>query len=172
MEDDKREPEEIVGSQSHRGSVSVSKTIRLLEAVIKQIGIDGKVEAFEDSEIVKITIDSNGENPALGLLIGKHGETLDAIQTIANVVLRREGDRRKVFVDAEQYRKRRESILREIAERAAEKAIHTGRSVLLRPMNSYDRRIVHLELCNNKSVYTESEGEEPNRKIRVTPKEQ
>jgi spoIIIJ-associated protein len=107
----------------------------------------------------------------LGLAIGKHGQTIDAIQYLANaVVWRGRGDERKaVVVDAAGYRARREATLDALAKRSAERAISSGRSVELDPMTAVERKVVHLALKETDGVVTRSEGTEPNRFVVIDP---
>jgi spoIIIJ-associated protein len=107
----------------------------------------------------------------LGLLIGRHGQTIDAIQYVANVIAWRvHGDRRKdVVVDAAGYRERRRATLEALAERSAARAKTAGERVALEPMTSIERRIVHLCLKDVAGVSTHSEGEEPYRYVVVEP---
>ena len=104
------------------------------------------------------------------MLIGHHGDTLDAFQYLANLAANREfksGDKNhnRVTVDIEDYRSKREQTLRALARRMANKAIKYGRSVMLEPMNPYERRIIHSEIQNIEGVATNSIGSENNRKV-------
>ena len=104
-------------------------------------------------------------------MIGKHGQTIDAIQYLANaVVWRGRGDERKaVVVDAAGYRARREEALASIADRSAERAVSTARSVELDPMTAVERKVVHVHLKDYAGVVTRSEGTEPNRFVVIDP---
>jgi len=160
-----------LGAGRARVRVSViDKGVQTIESLIKEImehlGVDGDVAIHETDDAIKIDI-TGGE---LGLLIGKRGETLSAIQTIANVALRKAGAEKKLLVDIENYRQRRAESLEEMAKQAAEKVVRTGRVVVLRPMNAYDRRMIHLALQDNDKVFTESQGEEPDRLVKILPK--
>lgn len=109
--------------------------------------------------------------PDLGLLIGRRGETLDALQYLVNLAAnRKEESRVRIILDVEGYRKRRESTLQNLAVRLADKAHRKGEDVVLEPMNPHERRIIHTALQENRYVYTFSEGEEPFRKIVISPK--
>lgn len=142
------------------------RAVSLVREIVSYLAIDGQVELSEDDDVVKIDI--SGSN--LGLLIGKRGETLSAVQTIANIALKKAGINKKLVVDAEDYRERRAENVKEKAMQAAERAVRTGRAVLLNPMNSYDRRMVHLALQDNDKVYTLSEGEDPGRQVKIVPR--
>ena len=105
----------------------------------------------------------------LGILIGRRGETLDALQYLTSLKVNRgqEGYTR-VTLDTENYRAKREEALARLANRMANRAIKTGRKVSLEPMNPYERRILHSALQSNDQVDTHSEGEEPNRHVVIT----
>jgi spoIIIJ-associated protein len=105
----------------------------------------------------------------LGLVIGKHGQTIDAIQYLANAVVRAEGGEHEVVVDAGGYRARRSSALEGVAKRAARRAAATGNRVELEPMTAVERKIVHEALKDDPEVETQSEGKEPNRYVVVVP---
>jgi spoIIIJ-associated protein len=138
----------------------------LLGQVVYGLGIDADVEIEEASGRVTGTV-SGGD---LGLLIGRHGQTIDAIQYLANAVVhRRQTDPVEVVIDAEGYRERRERALCGVADRAAAEAMRSGRPVPLEPMTSVERKIVHLHLQEMDGVGTSSEGVEPNRHVIVLP---
>ncbi|HJW90757.1 MAG TPA: RNA-binding cell elongation regulator Jag/EloR [Anaerolineales bacterium] len=107
----------------------------------------------------------------LSILIGRHAETLNALQYIASLIVSKEiGHSIPLIVDVEGYRSRRESQLRQLARRMADQAIKTGRQQVLEPMPANERRVIHIELRANPQVTTESVGEEPRRKITILPK--
>ena len=138
----------------------------LLGQVVHGLGIDADVEIEEAAGRVTGTV-SGGD---LGLLIGRHGQTIDAIQYLANAVVhRRQAEPVEVVVDAEGYRERRERALCGVADRAAAEAMRSGRPVALEPMTSVERKIVHLHLQEMDGVGTSSEGVEPNRHVIVLP---
>ena len=129
------------------------------------MGIDAKVEAdyVDGSTHLNILTDS----PAL--LIGKHGQTLDAIERILNCIVNKVSlAKRRVFVDTEGYRERREERLIEMANQIAEKVRYTGRDVVLAPMSARDRRIIHVTLKEDEVVSTYSQGEGEMRRVVVT----
>jgi spoIIIJ-associated protein len=136
---------------------------RILEA----IEVRARIEIEEDDERVTATVVGR----ELGLVIGKHGQTIDAIQYLANaVVWRGRGDERKpVVVDAAGYRARREEVLGTLATRSAERAVGSGRPVELEPMTAVERKVVHLFLKDYAGVVTRSEGTEPNRFVVIDP---
>lgn len=106
----------------------------------------------------------------LGLLIGRHGQTIDALQYLANALAHRRGSERRVVVDAAGYRDRRETALHAMAQRTAEQASATGSAVALEPMTAVERKVVHEFLKDDPEVETTSEGSEPNRYIVVLPR--
>jgi spoIIIJ-associated protein len=138
----------------------------LLGRVVHGLGMDADVEIEEAAGRVTGTV-SGGD---LGLLIGRHGQTIDAIQYLANAVVhRRQAGSVEVVVDAEGYRERRERALCGVADRAAAEAMRSGRPVALEPMTSVERKIVHLHLQEMDGIGTSSEGVEPNRHVIVLP---
>jgi spoIIIJ-associated protein len=139
----------------------------LVATVCDGIGIEGfSVEVSEGDEELRATVD--GED--LGLLIGKHGTTIDALQHLAlRAAFRGEPDHRRVVVDAAGYRDRREAALHRAADRAVTEALDYGRAVELEPMRPAERKIVHLYLRERTEVETHSEGDEPERRLVVTP---
>ena len=138
----------------------------LLGRVVHGLGIDADVEIEEASGRVTGTV-TGGD---LGLLIGRHGQTIDAIQYLANAVVhRRQAEPVEVVVDAEGYRERRQRALCGVADRAAAEAMRSGRPVALEPMTSVERKIVHLYLQEMDGIGTSSEGVEPNRHVIVLP---
>jgi len=109
--------------------------------------------------------------PELGLVIGKRGHTIDAVQYLADaVVWRGREERREVVVDAAGYRERRRSALEGVADRAASEAVQTRRPVPLEPMTAVERKVVHVHLADREDVVTSSDGTEPNRRVVVAPK--
>ena len=137
----------------------------LLTRITAALDIDCRVEVAEDDEVVTGSL--SGDD--LGLLIGRHGQTIDAIQYLANAVAYRAygDDRKSVVVDAAGYRERRRETLEALAMRSAEQAKSTGEPVDLEPMSSIERRIVHLRLQDEPGVSTSSEGDEPYRYVVV-----
>ena len=107
----------------------------------------------------------------LGLLIGKHGQTLDALQYLVNLAANRDSDERvRIIVDVEDYRKRREDTLTQLALRLADRVKRRGERVVLEPMNAHERKIIHMALQNDSRITTFSEGEEPFRKVVIAIK--
>jgi spoIIIJ-associated protein len=138
----------------------------LLEHVSAAIGVRCRIEIAESAE----TLEATCFGDELGLLIGRHGQTIDAIQTLASAIAGGTSeDRREVVVDAAGYRGRRHRTLESLALRSAEEAVRTGARVELEPMSSAERKIVHTTLQDREDVTTESEGDEPNRRVVVEP---
>lgn len=138
----------------------------LLERVVAALGLDATVEITDDGETCTGTV--HGEE--LGLFIGRHGQTIDAVQHLAQRVCGARSEHgRRIVVDAEGYRERREEILRRQADRAAEDALRQGRPVALDVMTASERRIVHEYLRGHGAVQTYSEGDEPARHLVVAP---
>jgi spoIIIJ-associated protein len=137
----------------------------IVERVADAIGVRCRIDVREDDEAIHVTCGG----AELGLLIGKHGQTIDAIQYLANAIARRGGEEAKeVVVDAAGYRERRRATLETLAVRSAQRALRDGR-VELDPMTAIERKIVHLRLKEFPGVATSSEGTEPNRFVVITP---
>jgi spoIIIJ-associated protein len=139
----------------------------LVERIVYAIGVNGRVEIEEDEE----TITASCTGPDLGMLIGRHGQTIDAVQYLLNAILYRrgEGERKEVVVDAAGYRARRRATLESLAVRSAERALRSGDAIELDPMTAVERKVVHLKLKEFDGVETSSEGTEPNRYVVVHP---
>jgi spoIIIJ-associated protein len=145
-------------------SDEATRARELVERVAIGIGVSGRVSVREDDETIYVTCTGD----ELGLFIGKHGQTIDAIQYLANAIARRGGgEAKEVVVDAAGYRDRRRATLETIAVRSAQQALRDGR-VELEPMTAIERKIVHLRLKDFPGVETSSEGAEPNRYVVVT----
>ena len=137
----------------------------IVERVVGAMGIDASVSVRESDEEIVVTCVGDD----LGLLIGKHGQTIDALQAVTNAALFRSGAGKPVTIDAAGYRDRRRATLEGIAMRAAEQALQEGGRVLLEPMTSVERKVVHEYLKEHDGVETSSEGAEPNRYVVVFP---
>jgi spoIIIJ-associated protein len=138
----------------------------LLERVASHTGVAAEVRVHEDAD--GITGEFVGQD--VGLLIGHHGQTIDAIQHLAyRIAFRGSSLRKRVVVDAAGYRERRATALRAAADQAAEAAVHDKRPVALEAMSALERRVVHEHLKGRHDVETYSEGEEPGRRLVVAP---
>ena len=151
--------------QASYALTAIDLAVAFVETTLKNMHIDATV-TVSDTELGK-KIDVTGE--AAGVLIGHHGETLDSFQHLANLAANRTQNKKtpvpKISVDIESYRAKREETLRALARRMAHKVVKFKRSVMLEPMNPYERRIIHAELQNFPSVNTNSIGSENNRKV-------
>ena len=149
--------------------MSASDDMRqLVERIVAAIGVDADVRMEDDGETLTGTI----EGGSLSLLIGHHGQTIDAIQHLAARVVLRDGpdsDRRRVVVDADGYRARRREALEHQADDAADESVQTGSEVELDPMSPAERRIVHEHLRDRDDVETHSEGEGADRRLVISP---
>lgn len=138
----------------------------ILETIAEAAGVDAEVEVEDSGEV--ITAEFVGDD--LALLIGHHGQTIDAIQHLAyRIAFHGIDDRRPLTVDAAGYRERRAATLHAVADQAAETAVREGRPVPLEPMGAQERKVVHEHLKGRRDVETYSEGQEPARRLVVAP---
>ncbi|ACQ53163.1 RNA-binding cell elongation regulator Jag/EloR [Clostridium botulinum] len=134
-----------------------------LESILKSMDVEAKISIKEKKDVIKIDL----SGPDMGIIIGYRGETLDSLQYLVSLVINKDQscDYKRVILDTENYRDKREETLKKLARRLGHKVREAGRPVKLEPMNPYERRIIHSELQNNNYVETYSEGEEPFRKV-------
>jgi spoIIIJ-associated protein len=138
----------------------------VLERIVEELGLDASVSVEESEDEIHAEIE--GED--VGLLIGRHGQTIDAVQLLSyQAAFRGRQDRKRVSVDAAGYRRRQGESLRRRADMAAEDAVRHGEAVEMDPMGSNERRVVHEHLRDRPEVETYSEGDEPNRCVVVAP---
>ena len=139
---------------------------RFLTGLLERMGVKANIEiSARDNGGINVNLTVSG----MGAIIGRRGETLDAIQHLTNYVINRGSDKHThISVDAEAYRSKREESLTKLAEKMAEKAIKYKRSMALEPMNSYERHVIHSALQNYEGVTTSSTGVEPNRRVVVS----
>lgn len=139
-----------------------------LQEILRLMNVEADIHIdVSDEENVRLAM--YGEN--LGLLIGRRGQTLDALQYLVSMVANREGGKWvRIIIDIEGYRSRRENTLKSLAQRLAARAVDSGRRVVLDPMTPLERRIIHTELSENPDVETHSEGREPYRRVIIVPK--
>lgn len=162
----------LLGAKPARVKVMVKDTparkVRtIMSDILNTMDLNAKMNIAEKDNTVIINLE--GEN--LGILIGRRGETLDALQYLINLSVNKNLEsRRKFILDIEGYRQRREDTLKKLAQKLADKATQRGRNVVLEPMNSLERRIIHTALQGRDDISTFSEGEEPYRKIIIAPK--
>lgn len=147
----------------------------IVEELLQRMGVDAKVtsawaKADAESDEPPLLVEIHGDD--LSILIGRHGETLAALQYIARLIVGKELQRQvPMILDVEGYRARRERQLRQLARRMADQAVEQGRTLQLEPMPAFERRIVHIELRDNPQVTTESIGEGDQRKVTIIPRE-
>ena len=145
----------------------VERVREVVGRVIDALGFDANVEVSESDAEIRATIDGPED---MGRLIGRHGQTIDALQHLAWRAAYHDRDERKsVIVDAAGYRARREEALQRQADRAASEAVRYGRPVELEPMSASERKTVHNYLADRNDVETHSEGDEPERRLVVSP---
>jgi len=144
----------------------IEETEAFIEEVAKNMGVSISVETtVEDNNIL---FELSGEK--IALIIGKRGQTLNALQYLVQLAINKKSDEYyRVMLDAEGYRSRREETLRKLAGRLANRAIRINKKVVLEPMPAFERKIIHTELQNNDEVKTYSEGEEPHRYLVIEP---
>jgi spoIIIJ-associated protein len=168
-------PARVIASVSNLAGVPVAdeepgspaaRLREIVERIATALGAPVAISIREDEEALVATL----TGPDLGLVIGKHGQTIDAIQYLANaIVWRGQEDRKSVVVDAAGYRDRRRASLEQLADRAAGEARASSKEIALEPMSSVERKIIHLYLQEREDVETASEGTEPNRYVVVKP---
>lgn len=162
METTLEEKEEVKEEQD-----PVSRATSFLKGLFEKMGLEVDIQVCKKDEYQ--VIDFVG--PDLGILIGRRGDTLDALQYMVNLVANKNSKERTRFIlDVEGYRKRREETLGRLANRLADKVIRKGKDVVLEPMNPHERRIIHTALQDHRAVFTYSEGDEPFRKVVIAPK--
>ena len=162
------EQKEIVPAEQADRETAAGRAQEFLQELTQLMGVNVSVAVATDEEgNVRVNMDGD----TLGILIGRRGETLDALQYLTSLrVNRGQSDYTRVTLDTEGYRAKREEALVRLANRMANRAQKTGRKVSLEPMNPYERRILHSALQDHPSVTTHSEGEEPNRHVVMTLK--
>lgn len=144
------------------------RAVEFLEGLLERFGTPARIQASENTEEHTIALTLTGEN--MNAVIGHHGDTLDAIQYLVNIVTNRlEDDRWRVTVDTENYRAKREESLAALAHKTAQKALKYHKPVGLEPMNPHERRTIHATLQEVEGITTYSVGTEPNRKVIVAP---
>jgi Predicted RNA-binding protein len=170
VSEEPKEKRPVTPAKKAEEGTDCAKAQDFLTELTKLMGMEVEVH-------VSITDDGNVlaniEGDALGILIGRRGETLDALQYLTSLCVNKGKDGyTRVTLDTENYRAKREEALTRLANRMATRAVKTGRKVSLEPMNPYERRIIHSALQGNEQVDTHSEGEEPNRHLVITLKKQ
>ncbi len=162
-----------IGSKSAKVRVILrssrsDEAVQFLEDILSKMNVDVDIDKFEDEDSIQLKITGKDS----GIIIGRRGETLDALQYLTSLVVNKQSDDyKRVILDIENYRQKREDTLVKLAERLAERVVKYRKSVTLEPMNPYERRIIHSTLQTNNMVDTHSIGEEPNRKVVITLKQ-
>ena len=149
-------------------SADAARLREVVERIVYEIGVRCNVEIEETDEEIRVVC----EGDELGMLIGRHGQTIDAIQYLANAIVfrGRYEERKPLVVDAAGYRGRRQATLDALAVRMAEQAVATGQRVELEPMTAVERKIVHEKLKDDPEIETASDGTEPNRFVVIYPR--
>jgi spoIIIJ-associated protein len=159
-------PTATEGGDATAAGVATAAVGRILEAA--GVNVSRTLRSANDPESGGPIIDLSGEDS--GLLIGRRGQTLQALQFLVNLIVRKQFEGVRVVLDVENYRQRRESQLKDMATKVAERVAQTNRSISLEPMPPADRRIIHTSLTDHPSVATESTGEGEGRKVTILPK--
>lgn len=163
----------LLGGRPARVKVWVKETpqvrgCRFLEGIMEKMGVAGELEIEEAGEYLQINI----KGKDLGILIGRRGRTLDALQYLVNLAANKgTRERVRIILDVSSYRKRRADTLKNLARRLCQRVRRQKRSVVLEPMTPQERRIVHLAVQEDKGVISYSEGEEPFRKVIIALKD-
>lgn len=139
------------------------ETKNFIRTLVDNMGLMAEIKVKEEEDAVRVNL----AGPKMGLIIGYRGETLDALQYITNLALNKNRDEsyKRIIIDTEGYRSKREETLRNLADKTASKVVKYHKSMRLDSMNAYERRIIHSQLQSNPDVKTWSEGEEPFRKV-------
>ncbi len=146
---------------------NLNKINEFLQVLFDKMRLNPEISIKEKEG--NILVNLQGED--LGILIGRRGEALDSLQFLVNLFVNKSSENyKKVIIDIEDYRKKRENTLYSLAEKLSNKVKRTGRKISLEPMSPQERKIIHMALQENKSVNTYSEGEEPFRKVVIAPK--
>lgn len=151
----------------HPTEEAYQEAVTFIVNVAKSMGLTVEVEIIHTKEATTLQI----SGPDLGLLIGRRGQTLDALQYLANIVANRYSDSFiRLVLDAENFRERRKKTLEELADRLAGRVVRTRKEVVLEPMSPQERKIIHSKLQDHRQVSTLSKGEDPNRRVVITLK--
>ena len=143
------------------------RAVEFLTDLFKHLNLEVAISAVEEENLITLTLTSEKTSS----LIGYRGEILDSLQTLAGAIANKGRDNyRRVIVNCEGYREKREETLKSLAVKLADKAVAKGRKIKLEPMNPFERRIIHSTLAEREDVKTESEGKDPNRYIVILPK--
>lgn len=164
----------LLGGREARVEVSLKQVEPIerakvfLAKVTASMGLRVVISTVTTEDAVTLAL----QGDELGILIGKHGQTLDALQYLTNLAANREcRERVRFIIDVEDYRKRRADTLEQLAMRLADRAKRTGERVALEPMTPHERKIIHMSLQNDSEIETYSEGEEPYRRVVISSKQ-
>ena len=155
---------EVEAVASKEDLSSKEKAESFLKKVLPLMGVNAEININETEEGINVELSGEG----MGLIIGRRGETLDAVQYLTSIIVNKGSDDYvKVTVDTENYRAKRTETLERLADKVADKVVKNGRSMTLEAMNPFERRVIHARLQNNENVTTISIGEDPNRRVVV-----
>jgi len=141
-----------------------NKVGKFLQGMFQTIGVDISVQTIEETDKLYVEIISD----SAGIIIGKRGKTLEALQLITNIIVNKDKDKWiKVILDIENYRDKRENTLTDLAVKVASKVKKTGKFQILEPMNPFERRIIHMALQNDPRIFTKSEGAGNLKKVKI-----
>lgn len=144
------------------------KVREMLSSLLSKMGLEGSIKDIKEGES-KVYVELKSRDSS-GLIIGKKGKTLEALQFMINLMINHAtGSEKKIILDIEEYREKRERALKKMSRDMAFKVIKSGRPMTLEPMNPFERRLIHLSLQNDKRVTTKSEGQGIYRKIKISP---
>ena len=164
-----RPDENSAHARAQDGPDPYQEAIRFLEETGRAMGLDVTVEVEHGKEFSTLHLSGAG----LGLMIGRRGQTLDALQYLANIVANRYSESYlRIVLDAENFRERRKKTLEDLADRLAARAVKTRKEIVLEPMPASERKMIHSRLQNHAQVKTYSKGDDPNRRIVITMKQQ
>ena len=164
VKEEKKEEKQIKKEENKETVPATGEAAEFLSNVLSFICKDVHLEQLKSSDEGTVSFEIVGEN--LGGIIGRRGETLDALQHLANLAVNRSGKEKiRVLLDAENYREKREESLAKFADRAASQVLKYKRSKALEPMNAYERHIIHASLQNRENISTSSVGTDPNRRV-------
>lgn len=162
----------VFGNKDAKIKAAIKRTMsdlarKFLNELFLKMDLEAKLDITENDDLISINVSGD----KMGMLIGHRGETLDAVQYLTSLVVNREGEKyKRISVDTENYRSKREETLKKLAKRLAYKVQKTRKKLVLEPMNPFERRIIHFTLQKDPYVNTHSEGEEPYRKVVITLK--
>jgi len=160
----------IIGNKMAKVKVTLKETRgekveKFLLNVFGKMKVEVEIESEENEDAIFIKL----KGKDIGIIIGRRGETLDALQYLSSLVINKsEEEYKRVVIDTENYRQKREETLINLADRLANRVMKYKKNITLEPMNPYERRVIHSALQNNKYVKTFSVGDEPNRKVVIT----